>query len=132
MGHKGFTLTEILISVLIIGILSSAAIAQYGVAVGRARWDTARNILLQIYDAEWRYRSTVSTTNAFLSQTTLIGAAEMTRWREMYIDNPNTTGAAVTYQVAVPGAGFTATATFAGQTQTVNDSKTFTQVWARP
>ncbi|MBR3899731.1 MAG: prepilin-type N-terminal cleavage/methylation domain-containing protein, partial [Elusimicrobiaceae bacterium] len=54
---KGFTLTELLVVVLIIGILSSAALPKYRRAVERAEMMEALTQGKTIYDSAVRYKS---------------------------------------------------------------------------
>lgn len=145
MGRHGFTLTEILIAIAIVGIVSSAAVVNYGVATQRSQFDAARAVLLTIYDGEWRYFNTVSFGTAFRSIGTPVcaagaaGAACRTDWRNnLGMDNPNmVAGQAVSYGVVAGGVApnftFTATATYgAGQTQILNQDREFTGTWVRP
>ena len=134
MGRKGFTLTEVLMAVLVIGILASAAVANYRTAILRARWDVARNVLLQLHNAEQYYRSTVATAPAdvYLPTAGLTPA----QWRDwLAMDNPS--DAVVTYAVLTPTTTtFTATATIpSAQSQTVNQDRVFCAApctWGRP
>ena len=49
--NKAFTLIEILVVVLIIGILAAIAVPQYQVAVGKSKFSTIKNIARSIRDA---------------------------------------------------------------------------------
>ena len=54
-NKKGFTLLELLVVVLIIGILAAIALPQYKVAVGRAKFATLKNDVRAIKNALDRY-----------------------------------------------------------------------------
>lgn len=125
MGRKGFTLTEVLMAVVVVGILASAAVANYRTAILRARFDAARVVLMQIYQGEQYYRDSVSTSgNAY------VAPATDAEWRNfLNMDNPNI-GSPILYTIA-PGVAppsFTATARFGAAApfvfQGINDSKT--------
>lgn len=56
-NKKGFTLLELLVVVLIIGILGAIALPQYMVSVERARVTSNMSVLKPVYDAALQYYS---------------------------------------------------------------------------
>ncbi len=56
-NRKGFTLLEVLVVVLIIGILGAIALPQYTVSVERARVTSNMSVLKPIYDSALQYYS---------------------------------------------------------------------------
>ena len=54
-NKKGFTLLELLVVILIIGILAAVALPQYKKAVLKSRYATIKDAARVIYEAEQRY-----------------------------------------------------------------------------
>lgn len=54
-NKKGFSLLELLVVILIIGVLAAIALPQYQMAVYKARFSTLMNSTNAIYDAEERF-----------------------------------------------------------------------------
>lgn len=95
-GRLGFTITEVLVAVTIVGILASVAIGNYGTAVSRARWDTARATLNKIYQGERMYCSrALNDGGSEGEQYLVLGAAPCATaacragWRALGLENPN-------------------------------------------
>lgn len=110
----GFTLIEVMITVVIIGILAAIALPSYGRARERSYWQEAESLLLAIYAGERAY---FLVNDAYFDvDESKTGAARMAEWRKINIDDPNLPSIPVSYSVggvAGPGATatFTATAT---------------------
>ena len=116
----GFTLQEIMIVVVIIGIMGGLVAMPYRRTIERSRWRAARDVLEAVYAGEQVYWTMNG--NKYCSPSAALGdpvrcpctgpAAEpQCLWNSIYIDDP-TVGVPINYVVTVPGDGtFTATAT---------------------
>lgn len=62
---KGFTLIELIIVVIVIGILATFAVPQYMKAVEKAKWAKAKNNLALLSRAEKMYRADNDTYTGF-------------------------------------------------------------------
>ena len=152
MGRSGFTLTEVLIAVTIVGILSATAVANYGSAVARSRYDTARAVLGNMYQGQRTYCAAPLNTGAgavaplgsegtgFTGTITAAcaTAACRTQWNALGMENPNLISAgggngSITYAITASAGNcntgtFTmlATVTGGGPTMSVNETFAFT------
>lgn len=117
----GFTLSEVLIVVVVLGLLVAMAIPQYGKYMERSYWRGARDILQTIYAGEQVYSSQFLTPKF------------TTIWNEMYMDDPNAgplnpaIGFAVIAGGGIPFPTFTATATRSGTLCPPNAAWTLTK-----
>lgn len=94
-NQKGFTLIELMIVVVIIGILAALAIPRFMQATTKSKQSEAKGILKQIYTMERAYRQEFDTYCADLNS---IGVTVMANARYAYV-------------VAATNNTFTATAT---------------------
>ena len=86
MTHRaGFTLLEIMMTVVIVSILSSAAVPQYLKTVRRARGLACRDILLTTFSGE----QTFYAINDAYVQITQANRMTDALWRSIFMDNPN-------------------------------------------
>ncbi len=97
-NRKGFTLIELMIVVVIIGILAALAIPRFMQATNKAKQSEAKGILKQIYTMERTYRQANDVYSVDLNA---IG-----------VELPDATVRKYAYAVVLNGTGFTATATF--------------------
>jgi len=122
---KGFTLVELIIVVIIIGVLASIALPQYTTAVERAKVGKAKSVLGLIVSAEKMYAAEHN--NAFVA---CANEAAVTTSLGTYIDVANSMADPEwTYIAAATG---TATATrvgggtaYTGKTVTLDVSGTY-------
>ena len=73
--HQGFTLLELLVVVIVIGILASLAVPRFLKTIEKARVAEAKTILGEVRSSEFRYR--------------LDNAAYTTCFALLDVDNPN-------------------------------------------
>lgn len=125
-GRHGFSLLELLMTVVIVGILAATALPGYIKTRERSYWQQAESLLLAIYAGERAY----FLINDFYYNVDETGG--MAEWRKINIDNPNLPSILVDYDVATCGSPpclvFTATATrpggpCAGSTRTINENR---------
>lgn len=76
-NRKGFTLIELMIVVVIIGILAAMAIPRFMKATARAKQSEAKELLKQIYTMEHTYRQANNTygDNGFVSAPGVLSTA---------------------------------------------------------
>jgi type IV pilus assembly protein PilE len=104
MDARGFSLAEVLIAVVVVGILAAMALPRYGRTVERGYWRAAQDILQTVYSGEQVYEAANGT---YVNPATCAPA-----WRCIYVDNPNTGAIPVTFLVGgVSATTFTARAT---------------------
>lgn len=107
-SQKGFTLIELMIVVVIIGILAALAIPRFMRATTKSKQSEAKNILKQIYAMERAYRQEY---DAYWGDGTTASAAAPAGFARIGVDIMST--ARYTYSIAATANTFTATATSA-------------------
>ena len=98
-SRKGFTLIELMIVVVIIGILAALAIPRFMQATVKSKQSEAKGILKQIYTMERTYRQ---------ENGVYLACANNAAFNAIGVEIP--AGAIYAYDVALAGNGFTATA----------------------
>jgi len=101
-NRKGFTLIELMIAVVIIGILAALAIPRFMSATTKAKQSEAKGILKQIYTMQRTY---------FQQEDVYLAAADNAdaNWATLGVEI--STEAAYVYSCAITASTFTATAT---------------------
>ena len=102
-NRKGFTLIELMIVVVIIGILAALAIPRFMQTSGKAKKSEAKTVLKQLYQLERAYFQEHDAYVAGLTTAALAASA-------LSFDDPGA-DARYIYSVVAAGATFTATAT---------------------
>jgi len=105
-SQKGFTLIELMIVVVIIGILAALAIPRFMRATTKAKQSEAKQVLKQIYAMERAYRQEY---DAYWGDGVSASAAAPTGFARIGVDIMST--ARYTYSLAATPNTFTATAT---------------------
>ena len=105
-GEKGFTLIELMIVVVIIGILAALAIPRFMRATPKSKQSEARQILKQVYSMQRAYRQEY---NAYWGDAVVASAAAPTAFSRIGVDVM--ANARYTYTMAAAAAAFTCTAT---------------------
>lgn len=96
---RGFTLMELLIVVVLVGILAAVGYPAMTKAMERAYWRAAQDVLKTIYAGERTY---FFANNAYYNVDESV--AGMTEWRKIYTDDPNLGSIPVKYCVTAAAA----------------------------
>lgn len=103
MNRQGFTLTELMMTVVIVGILATLALPSLTRPVEAGYWRSARDILITTYMGEKvYYHLNGSIYIAPIGSST--SAADNAAWSAIYMENPNG-GLPITFGVEDPGPG---------------------------
>jgi type IV pilus assembly protein PilE len=119
-NRKGFTLIELMIVVVIIGILAALAIPRFMTATTKAKQSEAKGVLKQVYTMQRTY---------FQQHGTYVAAADNAAagWATIGVEIP--AGAVYTYACTITGGGGAGAATFtATATANIDDDAT-NDVW---
>jgi prepilin-type N-terminal cleavage/methylation domain-containing protein len=105
-GEKGFTLIELMIVVVIIGILAALAIPRFMRATTKSKQSEAKQILKQVYTMQQAYRQEY---NAYWGDAVVASAAAQGAYARIGVDIMAT--ARYTYTMAAAANTFLCTAT---------------------
>ena len=107
LGKKAFTLTEVIVTVVIFGVLAAIAIPVYRKTIEKSFGDRARTVLKTIYTAQRLYKLYNNRYDSSLNP----GLADSLVGHD-YLENPNAGGLKFTYTItAADATAFTAPAT---------------------
>ncbi len=122
--RSGFTLTELMAAVAIVGILAAMAVPNYRKMVELGYLREAQDLLMTVYNGERAY----SFSHNGQYYDVLVEPVPSLEWRTIYTDNPNLGGIPVNFTVTVVGGTtFTATATRSAVcTTTINQNRVVT------
>jgi prepilin-type N-terminal cleavage/methylation domain-containing protein len=130
MRRNGFTLAELLVVVMILGVLAAVAMPSYRRMVERNYLRQAEDILLAIYAGERAYY--------FSNNNNYYPVTVPADWKNIYVEDPNLGASpAVQFSVSCAGpctAGFIATATrmngpCATWVQIIDQTRQFSGPW---
>ncbi len=113
---KGFTLLELMMVVVVVGILVAFAVPNYEKAVELQRWRTARDLLMTIHYGQRAYFFASPSPGTYCDVTggSASCCASATCWNSIHMDDPNLASVRITFTstaIGGPPSTFTATAT---------------------
>lgn len=106
MNRRGFTLTEVMMTVVIVGVLATLAIPSLTRPVGAGYWRSARDILITTRVAQKvHFHLNNNTYIAPIGSSTTV--VDNDKWSAIYMENPNG-GLPIIFEVSAVGAGYKA------------------------